>query len=210
MAISKSRREITKADMERAQIGAALWQASFDRIPDGLDHEIDVGMFIRDVRVMISKGLGLLLWGDYSQGKSACAAMCCKEVIGRGGTALFIYTDDVKDFYIDRIPFDDDQTMVQRMESVDLLVLDNMGEEPEKDYSQGRLIKILRKRTDRVKSTIVTTNLNSEELAERYGQKAMQIMIPSMKPVKVAGKNWREERARHIQAWFSRQNSQAT
>lgn len=195
-------RALDDKDRIRSHIPVRLWEASWVKVDPEAKHHKPLSKFLDQLDDMLSRGIGLYLWGDYSVGKSSCAAIIAKQVIARGGTALFVSADDLKDLYINETPFDEDYTMVERLLRVDLLIIDNVGEEPDREYSGSRIVRIVRARVDDRKMTIITTNLKKADVQARYGDKLLEVMCGSMMPVEMRGKNWRRDMGVKLTEWF--------
>lgn len=79
----------------------------------------------------------------------------------------------------DRNNHDTEQSMIERIADVDLLVLDDLGAETgfigtdktASDFTQRVLYSLMNKRQD--KSTIITTNLDSSQLSNMYDSKIL-------------------------------------
>jgi len=62
---------------------------------------------------------------------------------------------------------------MQRVCTTDLLILDDLGMEKPTDWARDRLAHIVNSRYASTKATIVTTNLQMEQLEERWSARVM-------------------------------------
>lgn len=124
-----------------------------------------------------------LLTGTPGTGKSHLAMSILKAVNDNAKeptSCLFISTNElmrrIKDSFNNKDSFYTENRMIELLSNVDLLVLDDLGSESvfrsnnineATNYTQNVLFGVL----DRRKRTIITTNLNSQELAEIYNEK---------------------------------------
>jgi DNA replication protein DnaC len=77
--------------------------------------------------------------------------------------------------------------------NVHLLVLDDLGAERATEWVAGQLYTILNHRLINNKPTIVTTNLDTEELSAQLGQRTVE-RLKSYRVIHVGGGNLRDER----------------
>jgi DNA replication protein DnaC len=203
--IQKERdRELDQDDVIRLNIGELHWEVQFDRIPDTLPHHRIIRKFIENISDHIFEGRGLLLWGDYGTGKTAIGAIICKEVVKRLGTAYMISAMDLADAVIGKEWFDKDETVAQRLLSVDLLVVDELGggQADRTGWNKAYVERIVRSRTRVRKSTICISNLSLSELKAHYGGGLIAIMGEKIYPIEVKGKNWREDKRNDLKRIF--------
>jgi DNA replication protein DnaC len=194
-------RELDEQDRERSRIPRLLWDAKLEKVSAGSPQREMLEKYLHNLETMLREGVGLYLSGDFSVGKSSCAAIVGKAVMAHGGTALFVSTDDIKDWYIEHTRFDEDYSMVERMILSDLLILDNLGEEPDKEYSGSRIVRIVRVRVESRKPTVITTNLKSKPFIERYGQRLTEVMKGAFLSAHAEGPNFRQQRKDGLDAW---------
>ena len=65
-------------------------------------------------------------------------------------------------------PQEDSQAQVQKYNECDLLIMDDLGTEMPGNFVTAALYSLLNDRLLNDKSTIISTNLNIEEIAQRY------------------------------------------
>jgi DNA replication protein DnaC len=196
-------RELEKEDVERMNIGELHWEVTFEAIPD-FQYKKIIGKFISGLADHVQSGRGLLLWGPYGSGKTAIGALLCKETAKRRGTAFMVSAMDLADLVIGKEWFDKDETVAQRLISVDVLVIDELGggQGEKSGWSKSYIEKVVRTRTRQKRTTICISNLDMPTLKEMYGDGLLAIMAESVYPVKVAGHNWRESKRQDLKRIF--------
>lgn len=147
--------------------------------------------FIANMDAFLKRGVGLLLWGDYGRGKSSAGAVLLQSIADRGRTGLFVYADDITGYVINKTAFDADMTMIERMMTVDLLVIDDFTIAKKDSFADSKFEMIFRRRTSEMKSTIITTNLSPTFIKENFPA-LFAVMIEVLFPVRFDGMNLRE------------------
>ncbi|WP_250637008.1 ATP-binding protein [Lentibacillus amyloliquefaciens] len=72
---------------------------------------------------------------------------------------------------------------------MDLLVLDDIGAEQQTEWSTSKLFEILDDRSG--KATVYTTNLSSDELKERVGERNFSRMMDNTNVIVMNGSDYR-------------------
>lgn len=187
--------KLSREQLERMNIGRRYWPAEIAEIPES-PHRTVLERYVRKIAEMRREGQGLFLWGPNSRGKTYGAAAVLKEAVCQRYTAYAVLTNVLKSAYIDGARFDADQTIVQRVESVDFLLIEDLG----KEYS-GRgsgwaelcLENLLRHRSRELMPVVCTTNLDPQAFLARYKKSAMAIVFESMFAVQVDGPDYRKK-----------------
>lgn len=173
------------------------------RIPDGF-HGSHFGMieqpnladvcreYLKNLDVMLDDGAGFLFWGKNGTGKTTAAVVIAKEVRRRGGSVFFTTVESLRQCALDKAKFDDDILVTERAESVDMLLLDDLGKEHDTEWSQRMLENLMRVRVSHRRSTIITTNTLTDELVKVYRISFMEILKEACVPVHVEGESHRD------------------
>jgi len=171
---------------QRLRLPQLFWNVELDKIPDK-QHRV-VSKYINELPKYLSRGWGLLLWGDYGSGKSGAAAVVMKfGVVPQGRTGMWVFADDIPAFVIEKTMFDDEETMYERMTSVDLLIIDELMIKRKKDSFADTVIEMLfRRRLSARKSTIFTSNISVTIIKEEYPALA-NVMSEAVYPIKFTG-----------------------
>ena len=120
----------------------------------------------------LSEGKGLYLMGDLNSGKSSIAAMLLMDAVRRCESALWLSVRDVP-----TVRFREGergQALSARLDTCDLLVLDDLGSERFRLSSAAgaALEETVRILYDRGRSLIVTANVSWRQLDVQYGAEA--------------------------------------
>jgi len=197
--------ELSKEHLHRMNIGRRYWGAEFKNVPD-LPHKVMLEKYIENYVQMFREGWGFFLWGDNSQGKTYAATALLKEMVRRRKTAYCIVADELKKEYIVENNFDEDQSIPQRCETVDFLLLEDIGKEYSgkgSGWAELCLENLIRKRTRELLPTVITTNINPGEFKQRYKKSAFAMVMECMTPIEVVDKNYRAKAANKKLAWFN-------
>lgn len=202
----ESRRPLTENDMVRMQIPPRFWEVEVDLIPPLSTMRKTVCKYIDNVCEMASQGVGLLLHGDNGRGKTAAACLCLMEARRCGYTALFFESAKLKSVVINQVAFDDDQTLWDRVQTVDFLVLDDLwkGTTDSKGFGEDLLDELLRTRSANMRPTIITTNMGPVQALQSGAVKksTFQSMRETTALVEVLGPNMREHAENGIADFF--------
>ncbi len=194
---SRHPQKLTEEHLQRMNIGRRYWAATLDAVEDSR-HKSMVEEYLDQFDANFEKGWGLWLWGQNSTGKTWTACACLKQIVSKGYSAYCVLSDVLKSAYIDGERFDPHQTIVQRVESVDVLLLEDLGKEYSgkgSGWAELNFENMIRKRSRNLQPTIVTTNLTPSEFKERYKQSAAAIALESMTPCEVKGDDLRRKAA---------------
>lgn len=188
-------------DLMRMNIGRRWWPCMLSKIPDGLIYKDVLTKYITNVADHIRNGRGLMLWGDFSSGKTGAAVIVAKAVVSHGGTAYFMATSELSDSKIEKQMFDEEEgiTVWERMCKVDLLILDDLGSEHIglSQWGKSLIERIVRLRSNKTRSIICTIN-KFDEITSIYGESSVAILRACTLATKVDGKNWRDEERQEI------------
>lgn len=122
---------------------------------------------------MIRSGVRLVvLWGGVGTGKSCAAAQVLLEpcAIGPDGGHAFVGLWISAADYCDLYPRREEIGLVRDAQAASYLVIDDLGEEPERD--SNRIERLITARYDSAHMrTICTTNLDGRGVLARYGRR---------------------------------------
>ena len=111
----------------------------------------------------------LLLFGRPGLGKTHLSAAIAREVSGKGYSVVYDTAGHVFErFEAQKFGRDEADRDVERVLNCDLLILDDLGTEMITTFVQSALYQIINGRLLEKRSTIVSTNLMPEALAQRY------------------------------------------
>lgn len=138
------------------------------------------------------QGHGILLFGDVGVGKTFVAACIVNSVIDQGYSAIM--TNFSRIINTVQETFDQRQKYLDSLNSVDLMVIDDLAVERKTDYVKEMMYQTIDSRYRSGKPLIVTTNLTIDNLvnATDISDKRIYHRILEMcTPLKVEGENLR-------------------
>jgi len=139
----------------------------------------------------------MLLLGDYSTGKSGCAAIMLKAAAAHGFIGLWVRARELPKFVVEKTSFDEDATVIQRAERVPILVIDEVQIRAKLAYAEEAVEMLVRQRIDDQLCTILTTNHPIEELKKKY-RALTEALTEAVEPVIVSGYNFRLDKAKEL------------
>jgi DNA replication protein DnaC len=200
--IARTKGRLQRRDCERANLGERVYDATLDAIPDTCEHKGVLKTYVRDLRMWRKRGVGLFLTGHHHRGKTAAAAAVLKHALLLGFSGLFVEAAQLPTLVIGKRMFDGEQTWIERAECVDVLVLDDLGAEHAHEFGLSIVEGLLRLRHNRCRPTIVTSNIEGDDLVKRYGDGIVGVFKEGTLRVLVEGKDWRAEKAEALLADF--------
>jgi len=144
--------------------------ASFERPPvTAIDPMVvrAVRTYCEDIDAMLDDGRGRMLIGDVGTGKTTLAMIISKAAIAAGRTVA-VYSlpkllARIRGTY-DSLPGQDSyEQFFQRLTSVDLLHLDDLGAEKRSDWVLEQLYSLVNERYEQQRAIIVTANAHEDD-----------------------------------------------
>lgn len=114
----------------------------------------------------------LFLYGGTGLGKTLFSGCIAKEVAGKGHWTVYVTAAELFAHY-EAVKFGRDeggksQEQVERYQSCELLVLDDLGSEMTTPFVQSALYQLLDKRMNRRARTVISSNLTMDDVRSRY------------------------------------------
>jgi len=137
----------------------------------------EVRGFVDDLDGRLEQGRGLWLFGDTGTGKTTLAMLVSKMAL-EAGHSVAIYSlpkllARIRRTYDSEPGGDSYLAFFERLTSVDLLHIDDLGAEKRSDWVLEQLYALINERYEAQRSVIVTTNLPHEELEEQIGNRTV-------------------------------------
>ncbi len=181
----------------RLGIPAVHWSATLAEIPDQCSHREIIEKWCDNVMSNVEKSRGLLLMGEYSQGKSAIGSICLKAAACHGIIGFWVSARALAEYKIEKTGFDEYQTIWERAQQAPLLVIDEVQIRDNAKFTELALEELVRGRVDNQLCVILTTNHGREELQQRHPA-LMAVLQEAVVPVKVSGHDFRKEYAKEL------------
>jgi DNA replication protein DnaC len=140
-----------------------------------------VRKYIDNLDPNLAGGRGLWLTGGTGTGKTTLAMLISKAALDRGHSVA-IYSlpkllARIRRTYDSEPGGDSYLSFFERLTSVDLLHLDDLGVEKRSDWVLEQLYAIVNERYEAQRSILVTTNLNEPELEEQIGERTVSRLL---------------------------------
>lgn len=144
---------------------------------------------------------GLYLTGAEGRGKTHLAVATALHLLDRGYRVTVYMTldllGDIKATFNGGA--ESEERVMQRLRDVDLLVLDDLGKEPPKDWALSTLFRVINDRYEDMTPIIVTTQYDDDELVARLSKfgdvKTAKALVSRLSEmcyrVDCQGKDWR-------------------
>ena len=140
----------------------------------------------------------LMFQGNTGLGKTYLSACIARVVAGRGFSVCYETAAAALDNY-ERAKFSRDTeegeaaaTRIRRMESCDLMILDDLGTEMVTPMSQSALYTLVNDRLVDRRITIISTNLSNAELTQKYLPQISSRLIGEFKHLPFVGQDIRQ------------------
>lgn len=136
-----------------------------------------VRTFVDELDERLDAGRGLWLFGDTGTGKTTLAMLVSKLAL-ESGRSVAIYSlpkllAHIRRTYDSEPGGDSYLAFFERLTSVDLLHIDDLGAEKRSDWVLEQLYALINERYEAQRSVLVTTNLPHEELEEQIGSRTV-------------------------------------
>jgi DNA replication protein DnaC len=176
---------------------------SFDRPPvSDMSRDLQTKIAVNEVRGFIDdldgrlqEGRGLWLFGDTGTGKTTLAMLISKAALEAGKTVA-IYSlpkllARIRRTYDSEPGGDSYLSFFERLTSVDLLHIDDLGAEKRSDWVLEQLYALVNERYEAQRSILITTNLPHPELEEQIGSRTVSRLTQICDEVEVRGEDRR-------------------
>jgi DNA replication protein DnaC len=131
----------------------------------------EVRGYVRDIEANLDAGRGLWLAGGYGTGKTALAMVVSKAAIDVGRTVAIYSCPRLLSVIRESIDSGGVLEFLDRLTAADLLQIDDLGAEHRTDWVIEQLYSIINARYEEQRATLVTSNLDRDELAEQLGER---------------------------------------
>lgn len=155
----------------------------------------EVKAFADDLEARLQEGRGLWLFGDTGTGKTTLAMLISKAALEAGKTVA-IYSlpkllARIRRTYDSEPGGDSYLSFFERLTSVDLLHIDDLGAEKRSDWVLEQLYALVNERYEAQRSILITTNLPHPELEEQIGSRTVSRLTQICDEVEVRGEDRR-------------------
>lgn len=139
---------------------------------------------------------GLILTGGYGTGKTHLAAAIANNLVEKGVMVLF----DTYAGHLDRLKKEMDSSELRgyldKMKSMPMLVIDDLGKEKKTEWSQQILFSVLNHRYEHYLPTVITSNMSPKEIPEYVEGAVASRLMETFEIVQMHSSDYRDERNR--------------
>jgi DNA replication protein DnaC len=151
--------------------------------------------FVERLDENLNAGRGLWLTGDVGTGKTTLAMIVSKAAL-EAGRSVAIYSlprllARIRRTYDAEAGEQSYLQFFERLTSVDLLHIDDLGAEKRSDWVLEQLYALINERYEAERSIVVTTNLNDEQLEEQIGARTVSRLAEVCELVPLFGEDQR-------------------
>jgi DNA replication protein DnaC len=137
----------------------------------------EVRAYVEDLDRRLAEGRGLWIFGDTGTGKTTLAMLISKAAL-EAGKSVAIYSlpkllARIRKTYDSEPGGDSYLSLFDKLTSVDLLHIDDLGAEKRSDWVLEQLYALVNERYETERSVVITTNLGHEELEEQIGSRTV-------------------------------------
>jgi DNA replication protein DnaC len=141
----------------------------------------EIRRYVGDLDSNLEEGRGVWLFGDPGTGKTTLAMLVSKLAL-EAGHSVAIYSlpkllARIRRTYDSEPGGDSYLSFFERLTSVDLLHIDDLGAEKRSDWVLEQLYALVNERYESQRSILVTTNLDESQLKEQIGQRTVSRLV---------------------------------
>jgi DNA replication protein DnaC len=141
----------------------------------------EIRRYLKNLDENLEKGRGVWLFGDPGTGKTTLAMLVSKLALEKS-RSVAIYSlpkllARIRQTYDAEPGGDSYLTFFERLTSVDLLHIDDLGAEKRSDWVLEQLYALVNERYEAQRSILVTTNLDDKQLEEQIGQRTVSRLV---------------------------------
>lgn len=171
---------------------------SFDRPPvANLPHPVKfaVRRYVEEIDANLDAGRGLWFFGDVGTGKTSLAMLVSSAALAAGRTVA-IYSmpallRQMRGSYADDAELRDFE-LLERLASVDLLHLDDVGAERMTPWVAELLYSLVNARYEEERAIVLTTNIaERSDLAEQIGERTTSRLVEMCEQIPLYGQDQR-------------------
>lgn len=137
----------------------------------------------------------LFFFGGSGLGKTFLSNCIAKDLLDKGRVVIYQTASNLIEM-MRSLRFDTDapKEQLDDLNNCDLLIIDDLGAEPNNTYSQSDLFNIINSRLLLKKSMIISTNLSIGELAKNYPERITSRILGNFTPFKFFGEDIRVQK----------------
>jgi DNA replication protein DnaC len=154
-----------------------------------------VRRFVAQIEENVHAGRGIWIMGDVGTGKTTLAMLVSKAALDAGKTAAIYSLPRLLNLIREAIEEDDGVVgFLDRLASVEVLHIDDVGAENRTDWALEQLYSIVNSRYEDERTIVMTTNLDPTMLSEQIGARTVSRLLEMCgDPLPLFGEDRRRE-----------------
>lgn len=148
-----------------------------------------------------NKPKNLFFYGDTGVGKTFLSNCVAKELLEKGRSVIYFTSFQIFDILSKGI-FDKDADAIAAHQNIfdcDLLIIDDLGTELANSFTTSQLFLCINERILRQKSTIISTNLNMNQMVDIYSERTLSRISSNYSIIKLFGDDIRIQKRQFSQ-----------
>ena len=136
-----------------------------------------------------NKPKNLFLYGETGVGKTFLSNCVAKELLDKSYSVIYFTAFQLFDI-LSKGVFDKDADAIAAHQNIfdcDLLIIDDLGTELSNSFTTSQLFLCVNERILRHKSTIISTNLSMNQIADIYSERTLSRILSSYTTIKLFG-----------------------
>ena len=177
-----------------AGIGVTYQRLDFSDYEGNRDILQSLAKYVDNYDRYASRGIGLLLTGNFGTGKTMIANLVLKEFVKAGYRCFATTFAQTIDMLTASWKSPEDRRYFQRrFVDSEILLLDDVGRElrSKSNLSESTFDNILRTRVQEGRPTFITTNMSPDELGEGYGSAILSLLKEHSIMCEMTGEDFR-------------------
>ncbi len=163
------------------------------------DYMANLANYLKTYSQNYKKGdKSLILYGPVGVGKTYLLSSMAKEIIDRGYSLIYLSALQlIKRLFDIRYKNFNEQPKTEiedLLYDCDVLMIDDLGTENSTDNNISLLFDLLNDRIQRKKTTIISTNIDIEDLSSQYDARISSRIKGEFEPIRFFGRDIREKR----------------
>lgn len=142
-----------------------------------------INRYVNNINKLFDEGWNLIIEGPTGSLKTTTSCILGKEAIKHGYSVLFTEMQKLRKLWTGEKLSNELESFKDKVYNVDLLILDDFGQEflsNNSDYQLSEFDYLLRKRLSDNKKFIITTNATKEQIEKRYSTRILSLLSTKM------------------------------
>ena len=176
MRISRAKSRRLEARLPQKYRDVAFERFPVTEMPADVVRQVQ--RFTRDIDKNLDQGRGVWFVGDVGTGKTTLAMLVSKAALAAGRSVAIYSLPRLLNLVREAMVSPEGKMdLLDRLSSVDLLHLDDVGAESTTEWVLEQLYSIVNTRYEEERSLVITTNLDPDQLADQIGHRTVSRII---------------------------------